>query len=604
MLKQGSVKDATAELEQLSAAQTRTATSGKAASGAADKTGASLKGVKNEARDLHDVLNVLASGALLTGSDKLAQFAFAGSNAATALKEISGSAKLLGSGALLAAIAAAGVGIYALYEKLKMFKAQMDEVATGDAAMAMEGKLALTFGKTVAELRAYIEELLRLKLIQREVAESALAKIPGQENFLTPADRNKSIDAITGIYRDLDPQHFKGATLKDSIIRENDARAVQAALETQKFGVAKANAMDFGPTAIRAGGVGGFGSSNELMGLYPKLKSEALDYFNAVQDLVAKGLLKQVEADELTLAHDRESWLARINLAHQGYDAVKETQLGELTENQRTQAGIAKIYDERRALVKAYYDFEIEQAQDAGRSTIAIEQDKANTLKQLNQQSKEATFAASDAGKVLNFAAERFADGASTAIVGVISGTKKAKEAFKEMAASFLQEVAKMILQQQILNLVRAIGKGIGGLFGFADGGQVAAMAHGGMIAAANGVSGVSTVSSPTYFPKFNVLAGEAGSEVMTVLARPRMMQVGGIQAQVGQAGSHTLAITNANDLAKAAGGGERTHIVVELSQGLEARIVEQASNVSVAKVTNQVQRATPLREAVASVNR
>ena len=192
MLKQGSIKDATAELEQLSATQNRTATTGKAASAAADKTGASLKSVKGEAKDLNSVLNVLASGALLTGSDKLAQFAFAGSNAATALKEISGSAKLLGSGPLLAAIAAAGVGIYALYEKLKMFKAQMDEVATGDAAMAMEGRLAIAFGKTVAELRAYIAELLRLKLIQRDVAESALSKIPGQQNFLTPADRNKS----------------------------------------------------------------------------------------------------------------------------------------------------------------------------------------------------------------------------------------------------------------------------------------------------------------------------------------------------------------------------------------------------------------------------
>ena len=56
-------------------------------------------------------------------------------------------------------------------------------------------------------------------------------------------------------------------------------------------------------------------------------------------------------------------------------------------------------------------------------------------------------------------------------------------------------------------------------------------------ITAASGVAGVSELTGPTYFPRFNVLAGEAGREMMTVLARPRTLSIGGANAIIGSVG-------------------------------------------------------------------
>jgi hypothetical protein len=116
-------------------------------------------------------------------------------------------------------------------------------------------------------------------------------------------------------------------------------------------------------------------------------------------------------------------------------------------------------------------------------------------------------------------------------------------------------------------------------------GGQVGSSFYSGYNLAASGgafgpifaAGGVNDVSSATYFPKFNVVAGEAGREVMTVLAKPRMANFNGLSAQVGMAGSNRLAITSADALAAHAGGGAGGSMVIEVrvSPGSEARIVE-----------------------------
>jgi len=71
---------------------------------------------------------------------------------------------------------------------------------------------------------------------------------------------------------------------------------------------------------------------------------------------------------------------------------------------------------------------------------------------------------------------EMFADGMTDALFDWIDGTKSASDAFKEFASSFLKQIAKMIIQQAILNAIssRGGGGGIGGFFSSFFGGAKA----------------------------------------------------------------------------------------------------------------------------------
>ena len=165
--------------------------------------------------------------------------------------------------------------------------------------------------------------------------------------------------------------------------------------------------------------------------------------------------------------------------------------------------------------------------------------------------------------------AQAFSSGLAGAIV---SAFEEGDKAFQKFAANFLRQIAEMILQALILRAIK-------GAFGMADGGQAQAMANGGVIYAAGGLSGVSELNSATYFPKFNVVAGEAGREVMTVLSRPRFERINGVPAQVGYAQGNRLAIANADALAGAGGGGigGKISIEVRVSKGAEAEIIENS---------------------------
>jgi hypothetical protein len=185
-------------------------------------------------------------------------------------------------------------------------------------------------------------------------------------------------------------------------------------------------------------------------------------------------------------------------------------------------------------------------------------------------------------------AVESFAGGFSSAFVSFLDGTKSAKEAFTDFARSFLSQMAQMILQQTILNAIK--NSSWGGALGFAEGG---------VRFAANGLAGVSSVSSPTYFPKFNVVAGEAGREMMTVLARPRMMEVGGMQAVVGSAQGNQLAITSASDLAGRGGAGGKIVIQVMGTPDFEARVVQNSVKGAVVQVAQDMRQDTPISRGV-----
>lgn len=175
--------------------------------------------------------------------------------------------------------------------------------------------------------------------------------------------------------------------------------------------------------------------------------------------------------------------------------------------------------------------------------------------------------------------AENFAGGLSAALVDSFTQGGKALQRF---FVQFMQQTAQMILQLLIMRALRAA-------FGFSEGGTAMA-ATGGMFPrfAANGLAGVHAVSQATYFPKFNVVAGEAGREMLTVLARPRFMEVGGVEAVVGNAGPNRLAITNADALQQRGMGG--TIIVqVQGTPDFEARVVSNSVKGAQVQVANDM---------------
>lgn len=219
--------------------------------------------------------------------------------------------------------------------------------------------------------------------------------------------------------------------------------------------------------------------------------------------------------------------------------------------------------------------YEIEQLEKTGLflpQTIQAFSDSAcRAYKNITAEIEKAKWAQNEWNKRLVEGTELFASGLSDAIVDWASGLKDADDAFRDFARSFLSQIAKMILQQLILNAVQSGMRAVGLMPPAAVG------AAGGIFPRAMSVGGTATVSSATYLPRFNVLAGEAGAEMLTVLARPRMMSFGGLEAAVGNAGPNRLAITQADRLQQFAGASGRVTIEVRPAAGYEAAIVDQA---------------------------
>jgi hypothetical protein len=218
---------------------------------------------------------------------------------------------------------------------------------------------------------------------------------------------------------------------------------------------------------------------------------------------------------------------------------------------------------------------------------------------------KQKTFA-EDMSKSINelelAGVKLFSQGLGHAIV---ESFEKGGSAFKEFARNFMKQMAEMILQAVIFNALIAAGRAMG--LSFAGGGKTIANAQGGLHLAASGFMGMT--AGPTVLPKFNVLAGEAGQEMLAVLAKPRTVDMNGVGATIGNIGRERMALVNADTLEqltgtqrKAAGGyssggsfgspggvGGTVHITVSMESGLRSDIVNEASNVSVDKVTREM---------------
>jgi len=294
------------------------------------------------------------------------------------------------------------------------------------------------------------------------------------------------------------------------------------------------------------------------------------------------------EAEKNSIAGERIGDLQRSTAHSDAAMAFNNPNSGSNKDFQKLQ--IQMQYNDQVKLYNSLVAEGIMTEDKARNASIEADTNRMNSLVQLREQLTEVQQLGQESVKM-------FSAGFANAFVEFASGTKKAGEAFRDFASSFLSSIAQMIMQQMIFNMIK--NSSLGSWLGMANGG-VAFAASGGMFPrfAANGLAGVSSVSSPTYFPKFNVVAGEAGREMLTVLARPRMMEVGGMQAVVGSAQGRQLAITSANDLARGGAGGT---ILIQVmgTPDFEARLVSNSVKGAVVQVANDMRQDTPIARGV-----
>jgi len=173
---------------------------------------------------------------------------------------------------------------------------------------------------------------------------------------------------------------------------------------------------------------------------------------------------------------------------------------------------------------------------------------------------------------------QAFAQGLSGAIVDAF---QEGDKAFQKFAANFLRTIAQMILQSLILRAIQSTGLGLAG------GGQVTKAADGFM----------GGVSSATFLPRFNVLAGEAGPEMLTVMARPRFANFGGgLTGAVGDVGNRKMAVVDANGLAQRSGG--QITLRVDLAEGLVASITQNSVAGARVAIAQDMSQDTPVSRA------
>jgi hypothetical protein len=383
------------------------------------------------------------------------------------------------------------------------------------------------------------------------------------------------------------PQPAAAALPADRLLDPAAAQRTRDLLDAQ---IELQRARDFG-------GPGTFGARGGNTRLSWTANSEAFDQRIGLLGrqneggLISNSDYEQLMAQLMQQADMSQANLGRAGAAVAGKYAVspKERQLNEVRQQ----------YTEMRDLVTSYYEYELELAGDSAEKIKTLSTEKTTVLKNLDKEQRQSLSETYQMYKQIGeYAATQFAGGMSRAFVDVIRGTKDAGTAFKEFAADFLAQIAQMIMQMLIL-------KALKGVFGMSEGGTAMAMASGGMLMAANGLAGVQSVSSPTYLPKFNVLAGEAGPEMLTVLARPTMAQIGNLSYISGSAQGNKLAIAQESQLKQLSGGmGGAAVIQVNLAPGLKADLVQSSISGAVLQVTNDLSSDTPVASAVKSLTK
>ena len=327
----------------------------------------------------------------------------------------------------------------------------------------------------------------------------------------------------------------------------------------------------------------------EAPGLSEKDLDQIIDHWNELAEVEQKLAADQLESRRL-IANEvdlemKETFERFENGERIKQDLVDQTVLVMLEGEARIQAEMEITHDNRIQAINEE-KFETQEQYDAAvRAEALLYAEERKRFEQARNGTAQLNQSLQDIGER---AQELAASGLVDAMWSIADGSKSAGAAFREFAASFSEDVSKMILKayalyaiQQLLGMFSGGGGGAKGVGGgvsgsgaqfanyAAEGGQWTAMADGGMV----------SVSSPTLLPKFNVLAGEAGREMLTVLARPSFERINGVPAQIGYAGGNRLAITSADALAGAGGGGMggQATVRIELAPGLVATLKQDS---------------------------
>jgi hypothetical protein len=323
----------------------------------------------------------------------------------------------------------------------------------------------------------------------------------------------------------------------------------------------------------------------------------------------ADALLKQGNAEtEQTLAEIRQTAQAKQQALDEVTTKTRELQRLENEVTLSNLTGEAKKQEAIKQTTQAWITEFDDLARELGMSEQQIDEwnqkinEAAKNAQQQTQDTESGVKSMAQMGVGLE---HNFEDGIADAMVDFADKTKTAKQAFEDFARSYLENAAKMLAQNAMRGLFGqngVNGAGGSGIFGMLfSGSSFTGAAKGGIFSPRMMADGgfAAMFSAPTYFPRFNVVGGEAGTEMLAALAKPTFRSIGGMDAVVGHAGPNRLAITSADDLARRGGGGAGGHIHIQIDHTPEtqARIISQAIDGAEVRVTKNMNRNTKLRQ-------
>lgn len=551
-----------------------------AAAAAARQTNAGFANLSGTAKGVRASLRALEGSATILGLQMFPQLTMTGMAAANTMRSLGAAAAAVGVSAGTAAAGIAGIGavIASATAGWKAYKAAQNEALT---AANLAGQQSDIRGRLLEIIEQQRERLApgeadrligRLQNSPPEILEDRIASVRnrlrdviGTESQIEAAQKLAALEhqIATQTLDDLEQQRIKAYDLFAERMKQIDALAAKSGRQTtpeevnraRKLAEEELNLTEQKIAAERREAEAKAATQQEELRRVALAKQAAGEIALLEQNLTIASL--QSSEDRVTIA-ERE-YTARTDLFQR---LVAE---GALSEDELTQH-MNQAYIERLRALKAAKAEEVKAA--------------AKTAKELTELEQLG----------LRIGRE-FTDGLGSAFVQTF---QKGGKAFQEFAATFLQKTAEMLAQFALFSFFKSLTKGTSfGAFFFGA-------AEGGVFPRMMATGGIQTVSQPTFFPRFNVVAGEAGAEMMAVLSRPRLMNLGGIEAAVGNAQGNRLALASADALAQRAGG----NIVVEIrhSPETEARIVENSVQGAVVRVTRDMGRNTQLREATRKI--
>ena len=219
------------------------------------------------------------------------------------------------------------------------------------------------------------------------------------------------------------------------------------------------------------------GSLDAMIG--DKTTQENLQNFKDMMGIAADETISLAEAQErLNAALDKQKGLvADAVSAELAAGAGKVTQAGYASSPSLMREQAAKdqaVLESKAKLARAEATYNDKMQQNAVLQQSATGEDLTNlqnlaqgytNVVELQRKSTEQTVLMNDQmGELKMAAADAFVNGMQKGLEGLITGTMKAKDAFKQMAVGILKSMAQMIAKQMILNML--MGTPIGNMMG------------------------------------------------------------------------------------------------------------------------------------------